>query len=123
MAGVVNLREYKKGKRATFRAKYVARIDKFIAEFVRSQPFEEFIHMAHSYVADHADKSTATWDYVTLREILQEALAATVASELMGQLRREFWFDEKWMGQDEIISRTLSAFVLGPAKVLTKIRR
>lgn len=119
---IINLRDYKQGKRADFRVKYVARVDKFIAEFVSSRLFEDFIHLAHSYVAQHADKNAATWDYVSLREILQEAMAATIASELMGQLRLEFWFNEKWMSQDEIISRTLSAFVLGPAKPHLKTR-
>lgn len=123
MTGIINLRDYKKGKRADYRAKYVARVDKFIAEFLRTGLFEDFIHLAHSYVAQHADKNTATWDYVSLREMLQEAMAATIAAELMAKLRLEFWFDEKWMGQDEVISRTLSAFILGSQPKLAQKRK
>lgn len=116
MAKVISLKNYRKDKRRDYRSKYEGRVEKFIAQFVNSRLFQEFIHLAHSYISKHMDHQMDSWDYVSLRTTLQEAMAATIAAELMQQLRLQYWYDEKWMSQDEIIERTLSAFVLGTAR-------
>lgn len=116
MAKVLDLNSYRRDKRRDYRAKYEARVEKFIAQFVNSRLFLDFIQLAHSYISQHMDHRMQSWDYLTLRETLQEAMGATIAAELMQQLRMQYWYDEKWMSQDEVIDRTLSAFVLGTAQ-------
>ena len=52
------------------------------------------------------------WDYVHFRELLTEALDEVFGKTLYELVRKESWFDNRFITQEEVIERAISCYVM-----------
>ena len=112
MNNVVCLRSFRSKSRKNYLAKYGAKIDGFIADFVQSHLVIDFRAMASLYQDGRRECSEAAWDYIDFREILREAIEVALGQTLMAELKKQRWFDPRYINYDSVMERCVSAYII-----------
>ncbi len=122
MQNVVELKDYKKKLRKTFLTKYKTRLDRFISRYIDQHLDVDLLRLSYtSHDALNGYDQEVSWDYVSFREVLAEALDQTVGKDLYDLLKLEPWFDAKIVTRDEIIERCLSDYILNQCQYAIQI--
>ncbi|MFW7377615.1 MAG: hypothetical protein ACOH5I_02250 [Oligoflexus sp.] len=115
MKAVISLDMYRMKRRRLYLQQHRSLIDESIQFFIRQNFHSNFDHLESRYLAVKSLQNEMAWDYYDFRESLKEAINEVFGKQLLIEISRKKWFDSKFLGQEELIDRCLSLFVLGPA--------
>lgn len=112
MGKVIKLASYRKSCRKDYLAKHGTRLDLFLEKFIRQYIDIDYQQVAYEYQQAQGETSAA-WDYISFRDVLEEAFDEAFGNLLYKSLRGQHWFDERLISRGEIIERCLSRYIMG----------
>ncbi len=117
MSKVINLDQFRRKNRKAYLAKYSDRLDKLISTFVMTHIDTDFRQLASDFLTGKYGSNEEAWDYVDFRELLSEAIDQVFGDMLMDLIKTQHWYDRTMISRDEIIERSITAYVLGHQRV------
>ncbi len=115
MGKMVLLRDYRLKRRKEYLAKYGIRLEQFISTFLQSRIRVSFSQITELYLATQRQQDCDRWDYDEMRESISAAIHREWIADMMAQLQETWWFDRRWLSEEELAERCLSAMVLARA--------
>lgn len=115
MKTVISLDNYRMKRRRLYLQMHRSLIDESIQSFIAQNFHLHFDNLENRYIAAKSLQNEMAWDYYDFRECLKEAIEEVFGQQLMAEIRKKAWFNPTFLGQEELIDRCLSLFVLGPA--------
>jgi len=115
MNAAISLDNYRMKRRRQYLQQHRSVIDESIQFFIRQNFHLNFDYLETRYLTVKSLQNEMAWDYYDFRESLKEAIDEVFGQELWKEISKNKWFDSTFLGQEELIDRCLSLFVLGPA--------
>lgn len=115
MTGVISLSSYRLKRKRLYLQQNRLLMDEYLQYFIGQNFQSNFDHLEDQYLAVKSLQNEMAWDYYDFRECLKDAIQEVFGQQLWKEITTQKWFDSTFIGQEEIIDRCLSLFVLGSA--------
>lgn len=113
MCQVIELAKYRTNKRRAYLKRYDAQLSKFISQFLDANLRYSFEAISYHSMNVRSQEQSEAWDYVDFRENLKDAFHEAFGKQLWAECQRLYWFDMRFLSQDELIDRCVSRMILG----------
>lgn len=84
----------------------------FLNEYVAHQFRISFAQAAESYQKMQYANYEEAWDYVDLRDLLQESMEGSFCEELYTHLQSQKWFDQRFFSKEEVAEFCLNLYIM-----------
>lgn len=115
MGQLIELAKYRTNKRRAYQKRYDAQLSKFISQFLDANLRYSFDTINYHYMDVRSQGQIDSWDYVDFRENLKDCFHEAFGKQLWDECQRHYWFDMRFISQDELIDRCVSTMILGRA--------
>jgi hypothetical protein len=115
MGKLIHIEKYKGEKRKAYLKRYDTQIKKFIASFLERNLSFSFEELSYQFIAHQ--QQTAAWDYVDFRDTLRDGFHEAFAEELIKACRAHYWYDERFISEDELVEYCVSQVILGNNRI------
>ena len=112
MENVLKLANYRAKRQKAWLAKNKLRLFSFLYEYISHHIGMNFLEAFTSYQNLQLKNQQEAWDYVDLRELLHEGLAGQFCELLYQDLRKEWWFEPKFLSREEALEHCLSLYIM-----------
>ena len=109
---VINLKSYKKSKKDRWLARNHQKMTIFIADFLATHFSISYIKIAEIYQSLKHSQAEEAWDYIDLREIIQQTIEQNLCEQTYSALKRCSWFDCRLFSRDEIVEYCLNTYIM-----------
>ena len=106
------LNSYRRKKRQQFILAHGDRLHTYIEDFLKSNLTLNFNQLSKAYLSQARHTNAASWDYLDMREELENALNEILGDKIFEELRSTDWFDSSLVAKDEILELLVSRFIL-----------
>ncbi len=110
---ILQLDDYRKKRRLSWRKRYKSHLCQFFQMFIEKNLTVDLIWATQNYQSHCYLNHEYAWDYRDFRDLLREAIDAALGDFLYIELKKQWWFDERWLTKEEALDHCLSAYVLG----------
>ena len=114
MGKVLNLNNYRVRRQREWLEKYRGRLESYLSHRLLSHISWSFAQVAHSYQSNLHFEFEESWDYLDLREHLEDELR-DLAQQVHNDLACEYWFDRKAISVQKLTEFCLDIFISGSA--------
>ncbi|RZA16705.1 MAG: hypothetical protein EOP10_24105 [Proteobacteria bacterium] len=115
MGQLIQIDKYKGDKRKAYLKRYDTQIKKFIATFLDRHLSFSFEDLSYYFIANQ--QQTASWDYVDFRDTLRDGFHEAFAKELKTACQSQYWYDERFITEDELVEQCVSQVILGNDRI------
>jgi len=106
------LNSYRRKRRQLFIRSYGERLHTYIEDFLKSNLTLNFNQLSNAYLNQARYTNAASWDYLDMREELENALNKMLGDKIFDELQSTDWFDSSLVAKDEILELLVSRFIL-----------
>ncbi len=111
MGQLIHLERYKGQKRKDYLKRYDTQIKKFVGNFLDSHLSVSYEDLSYYFIAQQ--QHAQSWDYVDFRDTLRDGFYDAFAKELLKACQGQYWFDERYLTEDELVEHCVSHLILG----------
>lgn len=115
MGQLIHLERYKGQKRKDYLRRYDSQIQKFVAKFLDLHMSVSYEDLSYYFIANQ--QQTASWDYVDFRDTLRDGFHEAFAIQLRAACENQYWYDERYINEDELVEHCVSQVILGNTRV------
>jgi hypothetical protein len=116
-AQVICLGAYRNKARRKYYHQHRARMEAFIEHFICQNVTTEFYQFLETYLNYQVSNDEKSWDYQDLREMVKDALIEFFATILKQEIRKERWYDPKFLSIEELAERCVTFMILGQSRI------
>lgn len=113
MSQVVSIAGYRNRRKDAYLERFGKHLDRFLFHFVQRNFQMDFHGFTSIYQEQRRHQSEAAWDYLDLRDCLQDLIEEEFVPQLEQALASEWWYDARWLTRNEILERLLSIYIEG----------
>ncbi len=113
MSQVLSIASYRNKRKEAYLARFEKHLQRFLIGFAQKHFQMDFQTLSAAYQEQCRHRSEQSWDYLDLRDELEELMEKTVIDELHHALSFEWWYDPRWLAQKEILERLLAIYITG----------
>lgn len=113
MSQVVSIASYRNRRKEAYLARFEKHLERFLIGFAQKHFQMDFRTLSAAYQDQCRYRAEQSWDYLDLRDELEELIEKTVIEELHHALGFEWWYDPRWLTQKEILERLLAIYITG----------
>ncbi len=113
MGKVIQLDRYKGLRRREYLKRYDAQISKFIQSFLKQNLRVSFEALSYHFISVQQEEQIAAWDYVDFRDTMRDGFHEAFGEQILRECKKEYWFDQRFISDDELIERCVSQVILG----------
>lgn len=113
MGKVIQLERYKGLRRREYLKRYDAQISKFVEFFLTQNLRVSYETLSYHYFSIQQQEQTAAWDYVDFRDTLRDGFHEAFGKQLVRECKGQYWYDERFINEDELVDRCVSQVILG----------
>ena len=112
MGKIVEISRYRALRRNEFLDRYGQKLETLLRTHLRNN-FNIDIRQLHSlYCQYQASESQTQWEFMDLRDILDDFVSKHVIGELTAELSKQYWFDSSIWTHEELTERCISILIL-----------
>lgn len=115
MGQLIHLERYKGQKRKEYWKRYDTQIQKFITKFLDRHLSISYEDLSYYFIQNQ--QQAASWDYVDFRETLRDGFHDAFAKELKKACQGQYWYDERFITEDELVEHCVSQVILGNNRI------
>lgn len=115
MGQLIHLERYKGQKRKDYLKRYDAQIKKFVSTFLDQHLSFSYEELSYYFIAQQ--QQAQSWDYVDFRDSLRDGFHEAFSRQLIKACREQYWFDEKFISEDELVEHCVSQLILGSDRI------
>lgn len=115
MGDLIQIDRYKGLKRKAYLKRYDTQIKKFVASFLDHHLSFSYEDLSYYFIA--SQQQSAAWDYVDFRDTLRDGFHEAFAMELRRACKGQYWYDEKYITEDELVELCVSQVILGNDRI------
>lgn len=116
MTNIIDLASYRARKQKQWLASYEKKLDSYICNWLCLRTNLDFIQVANSYQALQCSYSEDSWDYLDLRDLIQEVME-DISIQLYEDLKKEYWFESSLLSKQKIIEYSMSLYIMNSLKI------
>lgn len=116
MGKVIQLDRYKGLRRREYLKRYDTQISKFIDFFLAQNLRVSFEALSYHFISIQQHEQLAAWDYVDFRDTLRDGFHEAFGQQILRECKSQYWYDERFITDDELIERCVSQVILGQGK-------
>ncbi|MBC7531462.1 MAG: hypothetical protein H7318_07775 [Oligoflexus sp.] len=113
MGKVIQLDRYKGLRRREYLKRYDTQISKFVEFFLKQNLRVSFEALSYHFISIQQQEQVAAWDYVDFRDTMRDGFCEAFGKLIIKECRSQYWFDERFISEDELIERCVSRVILG----------
>ena len=114
MGNVIRLDRYKGLRRREYLKRYSSQISKFVDFFLTQNLRVSFEALSYQFISIQQHEQNAAWDYVDFRDTLRDGFHEAFGSQILKECKTQYWYDERFITEDELVDRCVSQVILGP---------